>query len=138
MYLHFAFHRGQDQLGIPAKLPKDLPASPARGSRRIGIRDHGNRLQNPLTLGDRLQHRHSFSTDAQTVGRAFDVAAPEYAPRRSAHRSAYAKSGMRGVRVFPRRARSCHQRILSFHPYTPIFSVSRYPAPAKFAIENEW
>lgn len=112
MHFNLAIHRAQDHVDISAKLPQDLPASPARRRRRFRVGEDRNGLQDPRTLRDCLQHSHPFSARAQPIRGAFDIAAAECIPGRRPHCRTYAKPRMRSIRILPRRSRGRKQCLL--------------------------
>ncbi len=65
----------EHDFNVPAKLPKDLPAGPARRSQHLGIRDHRHSFKAPGTLRKGLEDSDAFRTDSEAVRRILDIAA---------------------------------------------------------------
>ena len=99
----------ENDLQVPAELPQDLAARPARRRGRIRIGDDGDPREGAMALGQRFEHGHTFRANGQAVGRVLDVAAGDDRPVGALERGADPEVREVGVGVQPCAARRLHE-----------------------------
>jgi hypothetical protein len=88
-------------LHIPAKLPKDLPASPAGRRQRLRIGHHSHSGKPARALRNRLENSHPLCANGQPVSRILHIAAGMNPPGIVLHSRANPELRKRRVRVLP-------------------------------------
>jgi hypothetical protein len=102
----------QDHLQVTAEFPQDLPTGAAWGRELICVGHHCHTSERAIPFGKRLEHRHTFGANRQTIGRVFDVATRDDGTVGALECGADLEVRKRRNGVFPDRSGGCNQGIL--------------------------